>query len=209
MKAKQKKKGQGSMKVHAKSKAPSKLQMSGAQAQDNKGAEGRLRKENGGFILKEGEIVFLAKFFAIFLALEAIVNILDFSALQEFIAKSLAAVLDLRSSHSTVFVQGGSFEINASCTGLVSSSVLAAVVFSLKKPDIRSKAIIFISGSLLLLLLNYLRVLVVLWAGKEFGTAAAEALHIASWFTTTAFVLGLWYYFTKKVTGSKSFADFM
>ncbi|VVC00408.1 Transmembrane exosortase (Exosortase_EpsH) [uncultured archaeon] len=160
-------------------------------------------------LLSGNEVVFIAKFFSIFLILEAAINYFGFLALQEFLAKSTAAALGLASSGSIVFIGGGSFEISPSCTGLVSSSVLAAVVFSLRKPDFGKKILIFLFGAVLLLILNYFRVLAVLWAGKEFGIEAGGIVHVVSWFTTTIFVLALWYFFTKKITGAEEFSDFM
>lgn len=175
-------------------------------------AEAKIHAEGDGKILGlliRGEMWFLAKFFAIFFTLEAAINYFGFSALQNFIASSGAAALGLKSSESLVFVKSGVFDINPSCTGLVSSSILFAIVFSLRKPSTREKATIIIAGAALLLALNYFRVIAVLWTGKEFGVEAAEAVHIASWFSTTVFVLALWYFFTKKITGAKNFSDFM
>ncbi len=176
-----------------------------------KGAESK-QAGNGKILglITGGEAWFLAKFFAIFSLLEAAVNWAGFSGLQEFIASSTGAALGLRTLGNLVFLDGaGIFEINPSCTGLVSSSILFAIVFSLRRPQLWKKAAIFLCGSALLLALNYFRVLAVLWAGREFGAAAADAVHVASWFSTTLFVLALWYYFTKKITGAKDFSGFM
>ncbi len=113
------------------------------------------------------------------------------------------------SSENLVFVKDGVFEITPSCTGLVSTSILAAIVYSLKKSGLKRKTLIFLAGASMLIFLNYFRVLAVLWTGKEFGTNAAGITHVVSWFSTTIFVLVLWYYFTKKITGAKNFSDFI
>lgn len=158
---------------------------------------------------RRGEAIFLAKFFAIFFSLEAIINYFGFKPLEIFIASSQAGLLGMQGFQNYVLAKGGTFEINPSCTGLVSSSILAATVFALKKPDLKKKAMIFIAGTVLLLVLNYFRVLAVLWTGREYGIANAEIVHIASWFSTTVLVLALWYYFTKRITSAKNFSDFM
>ncbi len=160
-------------------------------------------------LVTRGEALFLAKFFAAFFALEAAVNYFGFPLLQEFIASTQAGMLGLTSAGSLVFAKEGIFDINPSCTGLVSSSILFAIIFSLRKPEMQKKIVIFLSGAALLLILNYFRVLAVLWTAREFGPGAAEIVHIASWFSTTAFVLALWYFFTKKITGAKDFSGFM
>jgi len=155
------------------------------------------------------ELLFFAKFFGIFLALEYLIITLDFSQFQEFIASSQAAILGITSYNNLIFVKNGAFQIVPSCTGLVSGSVLAAAVFSLKKPGLKEKIIVFLSGFFLLIILNYFRVLLVIWTGNEFGIEIAEFVHVVTWFTTAAFVLGLWYYFTKKITGVKNFSGFL
>ena len=160
-------------------------------------------------IAQRKELVFLLKFFAIFAFAEAFIFLLDFSALENFIASSSAYWLGLASSGNLVFVPDGIFEINPQCLGLVSGSVLAAIIFSLKKPEILEKTVIFLCGFALLLVLNYLRILLVILSGKTFGIEAGGIVHIASWFTTAALVLGLWYYFTKKLTGARSFSGFL
>jgi len=201
------KKGKGGNKAgKARAKAVSKgiPQIQSARAADP--LEGK--KPMG--LLTKAELFFLAKFFIIFSALEAGINYFGFEGLQGFIAASQAALLGLRSAGNLVYLQGGGiFEVSPSCTGMVSGGILFAIVFSLKKPQIWKKAIIFLAGAILLLILNYFRVIAVLWTGKAYGAGAADIVHVASWFSTTLFVLALWYYFTKKITGAKDFSDFM
>jgi exosortase/archaeosortase family protein len=161
------------------------------------------------FWIEKREAFFILKFFAIFLILELALHIIGFEQLQNMIAKSQAKVFNLVSEGNNIFLDAGVFEINPSCTGLVSGIILAAIIFSLKKPDLPKKIFILISGSLVLFVINYFRVLIVIWAGIEFGMQAAEAVHVVSWFSTTFFVFGAWYYFTKLVSGAKNFDDFI
>ena len=155
------------------------------------------------------ELLFLLKFFMIFAAAEALLIYADFSTLESFIAGSAAQWLGLAHSANLIFLQDGTFEINSHCTGLVSASVLAAIVFSLRRPDLPKKAGIFLAGFSLLLVLNYFRVFLVVWTGKTYGIGAGEIVHVASWFTSAAFVLALWYYITKKITGADDFSGFL
>jgi exosortase/archaeosortase family protein len=157
----------------------------------------------------EKEAFFLLKFFAIFVFLELLLYIIGFESLQIMIAKSQAKVLNLVSEGNNIFSDSGIFEINPSCTGLVSGIILAAIVFSLKKPDLPKKLVVLVSGALVLFVINYFRVLVVIWSGIEFGMQVAEAVHVVSWFSTTFFVFGIWYYFTKFISGVKNFDDFI
>lgn len=155
------------------------------------------------------EFAFFAKFFAVFFALELAIHIIPLKWLEVFIASTQAGMLRLESAGSLIFVEGGTFEITPSCTGLVSAGVLAALVFSLKKPGMREKIIVFASGTALLLIVNYFRVLAVVWSGTFFGAGFAEMLHMVSWFATSAAILGAWYFFTKKISGVKDFSGFL
>lgn len=159
--------------------------------------------------VRRRELWYLLKFFLIFAAAEAMLFYLDFSALEGFIAQSAATWLALPSSGNLIFLKDGALEINSQCTGLVSSSVLGAIVFSLRKPGLKQKTAIFLAGFFLLLVLNYFRVFLVVWAGKAYGIGTGEIVHVASWFTTALLVIGLWYYFTKRITGTRDFSGFL
>jgi len=155
------------------------------------------------------KIAFLLKFFAIFAFAEILIFYVDFSALENFIAAQSASYFGLPWSGNAIFVPDGTFLITSSCTGLVSMSILAAIIFSLRKPKLEQKFGIFIAGAALLFILNYIRVFLVVGIGKYHGIAAGEIAHVISWFTTAALVLILWYYFTKKVAKVKDFAGFL
>tara|TARA_Y100000310_G_scaffold343831_2_gene453360 strand:- start:16331 stop:16816 length:486 start_codon:yes stop_codon:yes gene_type:complete len=154
-------------------------------------------------------LIFLVKFFAIFLFLEFFVFGTNLTFLQEFIAKTQADFLGLRYVNNLIFVSDGIFEIVPECTGIVSASILASIIFSMKKPEMKKKFFIFGLGFVLLFIVNYLRVLSIIWVGMEFGIENAELLHITSWFVSSGLVLGLWYYFTKRITGEKNLSGFL
>ena len=151
---------------------------------------------------------FLAKFFAIFLLLQALVLIAPLEPIETAIAGFEAGVLGLQNTGNLIVTGNGNFEIAASCTGLVSAAVLAAVVFSLRKPGMRKKLAVFGAGTLLLLGFNLVRVYFVLWSAR-FGIGTAELLHIASWYATSAVVIGAWFYLTKKIAGVKNFYELL
>ena len=154
------------------------------------------------------EIIFLAKFFAIFFTAEFLINTFRAPMLENFLSGSVAQILGLQSFGNLIFVTTGAFEITPSCTGLVGASILGAIIFSLKKPQIKQKISVFIAGTLLLFVLNYLRLILVVLAGKYHGLEVAEIVHVVSWFSTAIFVLLIWYEFTKKLTGVKNFSGF-
>ncbi len=152
---------------------------------------------------------FLIKFWVFFLLAEAVLNYFGVHWLQEKIAYFVGKTLGIEQKGYFLFVNDGIFEINASCSGLVGASILGALVFSLKKPSFKKKVFIFLAGSLLLVFLNFFRVLGVVWVGSAYGISVAEFVHVVSWFATTFFVLTIWYYFTKKITNTKDFSGFI
>ncbi len=155
------------------------------------------------------EIGFLAKFSLIFAAGELLLLKVGAAPLQEFIASTQASIFGLESLGNLIVLRGGALEIVPSCTGLVSGTILAAIIFSLRKPEMKEKIITFLAGLAVLLALNYLRLIFVVWVAKDFGLAEAEFAHVVSWFATTAFVIGVWYFATKRVAGVKSFSGFL
>ncbi len=159
--------------------------------------------------LGEKEKAFIIKFTIIFVALETIIFFSDLSALQGFFAAALANFFGLKHEGTLIFVNGGAFEIVPSCIGTVSASILAGIVFGLKKPEIGKKILIFLLGVALLAAMNYFRVLFVIWTGIEFGLGIADAVHVLTWLFTTVLIIGTWFVFTKKISGVKDFRGFL
>ncbi len=155
------------------------------------------------------ELVFLAKFFAIYFVLQWLVLAAPLGALQQLIAAVEAGWLGLNTAGNIVQAGNGFFEISASCTGLVSASVLAAVVFSLKKPAAKEKVVLFAVGAVVLFLLNFARVYLVLAIAIGYGVELAELAHTVSWFSTAVLVLILWYVGTKRLAKIDDFSELM
>ena len=150
---------------------------------------------------QQNAFFFLAGFFLIFAALQFFILILDFSALNNALASLQGNWLDLPVTANRLAVSGGVFSIDNSCTGLVSAAILAAVVFSVKKPGLKTKFKLWLVSAAILFVLNLLRLYLVLWTGKHFGVATAETVHTVSWISTAVFILIVWFFLTKKIAG--------
>ena len=150
-------------------------------------------------------LFFLAKFFAIFLVLEALIYFIGFSALKQWLAGIEAGFLGLQAQGNII----GGFEIGSSCTGLVSIAILAGIVFGLRKPELKKKILVFAIGAVALLIVNIARVFLVLWIGQNIGLQAAETAHVISWFAMTAVILALWLVLTKKIAKEKELYDLL
>lgn len=156
-------------------------------------------------MVEKKAVVFLAKFFALFLLLQTLIFLAPLDSLENGIAELEAGLLSLERQENLVVMEKGNFEISANCTGLVSAAVLASIVFSLKKPDLKKKILIFLAGSIALLLLNLVRVYIVLLSSSQ-GIGFAETMHVASWYAMAGAIIIAWFYLTRRITEIKDFS---
>lgn len=151
--------------------------------------------------------LFLIKFFAIFFILTTIIELLDLLFFTEWLAFVSSMPFKAIVVSNMVFVNGGNFLVTNSCTGLVSASILAAIIFSLKKPLIRQKLLLFLLGTGILLVLNIPRLMLVLWSASV--GIDAELVHVITWFFMSAFILIIWYYGTKRIAKINDFSELL
>ena len=154
-------------------------------------------------------IEFLVKFFVIFGVLHALLLVVDLVFFQKAITEFQAGLLGLPFNETSIFIDNVAFLIVVSCTGIVSAIILGAIIFSLKKPPIKEKIIIFLAGTTILLIANQFRIYFVLLVGMFFGVHWAEIAHVLSWFATTIAIIFAWFYFTKKITKIDDFSGFL
>ncbi|MFH1664433.1 MAG: archaeosortase/exosortase family protein [archaeon] len=160
-------------------------------------------------IIENKTLMFLVKFTVIFSVLHFLVWTIPTEFLQNLIAGFEAGFFGLPVKENLILIGEQKILINPSCTGLVSSSIIAAIVFSLRKPEIKEKIKIFLLAGIVMFFLNLLRIYFVLWFGLSFGTEFIGLMHEISWMTTAAFIIVLWYYFTKKITKVKEFNELL
>ena len=160
-------------------------------------------------MIEKKALVFLGKFFAIFIALYYALVSLDSTFLQQWLAENMANALRLPLEGNMLWVGNSAFQINESCTGLVSAILLTSTVFSVRKPAFRKKAAIWVVGLIVLFLANLVRLYAVLWAGIQWGVGAAEAFHVISWFLMSALILALWYCGVRYAEGKQAFGELL
>ncbi len=160
-------------------------------------------------LTKNKTINFLVKFGVIFAVLHYLVWSIPTSFLQNWIALIQSNAFGLQLNENLLLLGKQKILINPSCTGLISISILAAIIFSLTKPELKKKLQIFLFASAIMFILNLLRIYFVLWAGINFGTEYIGVLHEISWMTTAILIIGLWYYFTKKITQVTEFNELL
>jgi exosortase/archaeosortase family protein len=154
-------------------------------------------------------VLFLLKFFVIFIAMVLVIEVSDFGIIQKPITFITATLSGLEFSDISVFVKDGIFLITEFCTGFLSIAVVASIVFALKKPDFSKKIAIFVASAISLFFLNIVRIFLVLEVGKNFGIKAAELFHIVSWFSTAGLIIIAWYYFTKRIAKVDNFSQLL
>lgn len=141
-------------------------------------------------------LLFLAKFFAIFLVLTFIINIADLSFFNQKAAQITADLNGLQSYQNAVFFEEKVFFVTNNCLGLLTASILAGLIFSFKKPVFKKKLGLFISGFLLIIVVNVFRLWLVLFLAKK--GFDVEFVHTLTWFFMSAIVLMIWYFGSKK-----------
>jgi len=160
-------------------------------------------------LAEKKSIAFLAKFFAIFGAGELLLPVIPLDWLEQSIAGLEAKMLGIKATGNIVSVQNYEFLINEYCTGAVSSLILFALVFSLKKPGIKTKAGMWAVGTSVLFIANIGRVYAVLWSAANISPGIAESVHIASWFLVSGIIIALWYYLTKNIAKVENFRELL
>jgi exosortase/archaeosortase family protein len=139
--------------------------------------------------------LFLIKFFIIFFILSTLVGFVDLSFFTNYLTFLVGKMAGAVFVGNVIFVEEASFVVSNYCTGLMSASILAAIIFALKKPELREKIILFLFGLCLLLVINVPRLLLVVVAAQS--GFDAELVHSITWFIMSALILAIWYYGTK------------
>ncbi len=149
-------------------------------------------------------LVFLAKFFGIFIVLEALINLIDISIFTNLITSIIANFFNLPFINNTIFVNSTSFLVTNSCTGLVSLAILCAITLPLKRMELKKRVLIVAIGALFLLTLNIPRIGLVIYSGiLGFD---AELIHEFTWFFMSAVILLVWYYGIKFIQKENDFS---
>lgn len=104
--------------------------------------------------------------------------------------------------NSNVIFAGKNFIITNICTGLTTVSILAATIFSMRKPQLKNKVVLFLFGSIIILLVNIPRIILVIYS-HLYGFDS-ELVHVLTWFVMSGVVLfiviiGLRNYYKKEL----------
>ena len=158
---------------------------------------------------KKKAILFLIKFFVIYAVLQFLILVLPIGFIENGIAEIEANAIGEGAEGNLIELEGHSFQIVPNCTGLVGISVLAAIIFALRKPKLKKKLALLCIGALILFPLNLLRIYFVLWVSIIYNPEIGETLHMTTWFIAAGAILVIWYYLTKRIAKVKNFAELL
>ena len=103
---------------------------------------------------KKKAILFLIKFFVIYAVLQFLIFVLPIGFIENGIAGIEASAIGARAEGNVIELDDAttthSFQIVPNCTGLVGISVLAAIIFALRKPKLKKKLALLCIGALIL-----------------------------------------------------------
>jgi exosortase/archaeosortase family protein len=150
-------------------------------------------------------LIFLLKFFGIFLVLEALITLIDLTRLTNFITTIVANFFNLPYLNNIIFVNSSTFVVTNSCTGLVSLAILAAITLPLKRMQLKKKVLVLGIGAFFLLTINIPRIGVVIYSGLI--GFDAELVHELTWFLMSAIILLVWFFGIKYIQKEKDFSN--
>jgi len=144
---------------------------------------------------KESIILFLLKFCVIFFGLAFLINYVDLSFFNNYAASVSSSLVGLENQGNAVIVDEKVFFVTNNCLGLLTASILAALIFSFNEPDLKKKFVLFALGTAIILVANIFRLSLVLFSATI--GFDAELVHTLTWFLMSAIVLVIWYYGSK------------
>jgi len=153
---------------------------------------------------KKSIVIFLTKFFGIFIVLELLINTINLTFLTNTITFLVASFFNLPYINNTIFMNTSSFVVTNSCTGLVSWAILCAITLPLKQMKLKKRVLILAIGAIFLLTLNIPRIGLVIYTGLLGFNA--ELVHEFTWFLMSAIILLVWYYGIKLIQKEKDFS---
>ena len=164
------------------------------------------------FILRPTIRKFLLRFFAVFMLVEVFLTIFPPIHYQQWLASAVANVLGLSSQGVFIYVNGIAFEISAFCTGLSTWGLWLGLLYGFSFPRGNAKIKYALLGLGGIVLVNFFRLMGIVYAGVNYSFFAVDTLHTLTWFVMSALVLGAWYFMLSvhlKTHNSEKIAQFL
>lgn len=150
-------------------------------------------------------LFFTIKFLVIFAVLNVLIWFADLSQLNLFLAKESGQLVGAQVKETSLTFGAGNFVVTNSCTGLVSISILASIIFAFQRPKLKKRLALFIIGAGVLFLINIPRIALVVYS-SSLGLDA-EAVHELTWFLMSAIILIVWFFGMRTIAKEKDFVQ--
>lgn len=142
-------------------------------------------------------VPFLIKFSIISATGTIILPLLNLSLFTNSIVDIVAAISNVTAFGDILYVKNQPLVVTNMCIGLESTIILAAVIFSLKKPEFNKKVYNLAIAGMFLLAINLVRIITVVEIAK-IDFSLVDFVHMVSWLFTTAVIFAAWYVLSKK-----------
>jgi exosortase/archaeosortase family protein len=100
---------------------------------------------------------------------------------------------------NSIGIEGWGFNIIDACVAGAAYYLLFLLIIGLKKCSWTKRIKMFVSGALILLAVNVIRIMILIFLNLELGHSYFEAVHLVFWnFMSGAFIFLIWVFLVKK-----------
>lgn len=138
---------------------------------------------------------FVIRFLLVFFAFQVLAVFSPLHFLQNAMAQILGGMFSLPVEGSLLLLRPTAFEITPLCTGITSIAIWLGLLWGFKLPEKKEKIALAVWGSIVILLINFFRVMLIVYWGKTYPLAAVELAHTISWFVLSGVIILGWRYF--------------
>jgi exosortase/archaeosortase family protein len=147
---------------------------------------------------------FVLVFLGIFVLFQVLAVVTPLHGLQNFMASVIGNIYSIPVRGDTLLLQPVPFVITPLCTGITSISIWLGLLFGFRLPPLKEKWALAIWGSAIILLINFIRVQLIVYAGTLYYVDQVEMAHTISWFVLSAIIVVGWGYFMRRRYGWKN-----
>jgi exosortase/archaeosortase family protein len=131
----------------------------------------------------------------VFVAFQLLAVFTPLHFFQDFLARLLGGVYSIPVRGSLLLLRPTAFDITPLCTGITSISIWLGLLWGFKLPEKKEKIALAVWGSIAILLINFLRVMLIVFWGTTYPLTEVENLHIISWFVLSGIIVWGWRHF--------------
>lgn len=140
-------------------------------------------------------ITFVWRFLLVFFAFQLLALFTPLHFLQDTMAQLLGRMFSIPVQGDLLLLRPTVFEITPLCTGISSIAIWLGLLWGFKLPEKKEKAALAVWGSIAILLVNFFRVMLIVYWGTTYPLAQVELAHTISWFVLSGIIIWSWHYY--------------